>query len=112
MVDGTHDKYAMVVLSSNDENDCHSLHEVEVKEAEKTLHTNYRNADMRRLKLSTKANRAFSIWSNLETVTAPIAICVAKSDALHAHDDALKIAEILPNGEVVEVPSNQFMKQT
>ena len=57
---------------------------------------------------STKANRAFSIWPELETVTAPIAICVAESDALHAHDDALKIAEILPNGEVVEVPSNQF----
>ena len=67
-----------------------------------------KNADMRRLKLSTKANRAFSIWPELETVTAPVAICVAKSDALHAHDDALKIAESLPNGEVIEVPSNQF----
>ena len=67
-----------------------------------------KNADMRRLKLSTKANRAYSIWPNLENVIAPIAICVAKSDSLHAHDDALKIAEILPNGEIVEVPSNQF----
>jgi len=67
-----------------------------------------KNADMRRLKLSTKANRAYSIWQDLENVMAPIAICVAESDALHAHDDALKIAEILPNGEVIEVPSNQF----
>jgi hypothetical protein len=67
-----------------------------------------KNADMRRLKLSTKANRAYEIWPDLETVTASIAICVAESDALHAHDDALKIGEILPNGKIIEVPSNQF----
>ena len=53
----------------------------------------------------------YIIWDDLETITSPIAICVAKSDP-HAHDDALKIAENLPNGEVIEVPSNQFAHMT
>ena len=67
-----------------------------------------RNADMRRLKLSTRSNRAYSVWDGLQDITDPIAICVAKSDVLHAHDDAIRIAESLENGEVIEVVSNQF----
>ena len=67
-----------------------------------------RNADMRRLKLSTRSNRAYSVWDGLQDVAAPIAICVAKSDVLHAHDDAIRIADTLENGEVIEVVSNQF----
>ena len=41
-------------------------------------------------------------------VSIPVAICVAASDTLHTGDDSHSIADSLPNGDIVEVPSNQY----
>ena len=81
-----------------------------VKESEQYLR--YRRSilstDLKRLKLSTKANRGYTIWDGLERVQVPCAICIAASDTLHSSGEAERIAEKLPNGEIVEVSSNQF----
>ena len=65
------------------------------------------NADVRRLKLSMRANRRYTLWPDLETVSTPCAICVARSDTVHAHDDGLRMARVLANATLVEVASNQ-----
>ena len=81
-----------------------------VKETEQ--YTRYRRsimrADLKKLKLSTKANRGYAIWDGLEQVTIPCAICIASSDTLHSSGEAERIAKTLPHGEIIEVPSNQF----
>ncbi|HJN56105.1 MAG TPA: hypothetical protein QF646_06950 [Candidatus Poseidoniales archaeon] len=66
------------------------------------------SADLKRLKLSTKANRGYAIWEGLERVEIPCAICIAASDTLHSSGEAERIAETLPHGKIVEVQSNQF----
>lgn len=64
-------------------------------------------ADVRRLKMSMRANQQYVVWPDLETVSVPCAVCVAGSDTLHTHDDALRIARTLVKGTVIEVASNQ-----
>ena len=79
---------------------------------EKEQYIRYRrsmlSADLKRLKLSTKMNLGYTIWEGLEKVKVPCAICVAASDTLHGHGESERIAELLPRGEIIEVPSNQF----
>ena len=65
-------------------------------------------AHLLRLKRSVKANRRYDLPSNLDCISAPVAICVAASDTLHTGDDSHGIADSLPNGSIVEVPSNQY----
>ena len=65
-------------------------------------------AHLLRLKRSVKANRHYDLPSNLDRISAPVAICVAASDTLHTGDDSHGIADSLPNGSIVEVPSNQY----
>lgn len=65
-------------------------------------------AHLLRLKRSVKANRRYDLPSNLDCIPAPVAICVAASDTLHTGDDSHGIADSLPNGSIVEVPSNQY----
>jgi pimeloyl-ACP methyl ester carboxylesterase len=65
-------------------------------------------AHLLRLKRSLQANRRYDLPSSLDQISIPVAICLAQSDTLHAGDDSHKIADILPNGRVVEVPSNQY----
>ncbi len=65
-------------------------------------------AHLLRLKRSVKANRRYDLPSNLDRISAPVAICVAASDTLHTGDDSHGIADSLPNGSIVEVPSNQY----
>ncbi len=65
-------------------------------------------AHLLRLKRSVKANRRYDLPSTLDCISAPVAICVAASDTLHTGDDSHGIADSLPNGSIVEVPSNQY----
>ena len=65
-------------------------------------------AHLLRLKRSVKANRRYDLPPNLDCISAPVAICVAASDTLHTGDDSHGIADSLPNGSIVEVPSNQY----
>ena len=79
---------------------------------EKAQYIRYRrtllNANVLRLKRSVQANRRYDLPLNLENVRIPIAICVAASDTLHTGDDAQRIADELPKGRLLEVPSNQY----
>jgi pimeloyl-ACP methyl ester carboxylesterase len=65
-------------------------------------------AHLLRLKKSVQANRRYDLPANLERINAKIAICVAASDTLHTGTDSHGIADALPNGCLVEVPSNQY----
>ncbi len=65
-------------------------------------------AHLLRLKRSVQANRRYDLPSKLDQIVAPIAICVAASDTLHTGNDSHGIADDLPNGTLVEVPSNQY----
>ncbi len=65
-------------------------------------------AHLPRLKKSVQANRRYALPSDLGRVEIPVAICVAASDTLHTGDDSHTIADSLPMGRVVEVPSNQY----
>jgi len=65
-------------------------------------------AHLLRLKRSVQANRRYDLPDNLDRVQAKVAICVATSDTLHTGTDSHGIADALPNGSLVEVPSNQY----
>ena len=65
-------------------------------------------AHLPRLKKSVQANRRYALPAELDSVGIPVAICVAASDTLHTGDDSHSIADSLPKGSVVEVPSNQY----
>jgi len=65
-------------------------------------------AHLLRLKKSVQANRRYDLPANFERINAKIAICVAASDTLHTGTDSHGIADALPNGSLVEVPSNQY----
>ncbi len=65
-------------------------------------------AHLPRLKKSVQANRRYALSADMSRVEIPVAICVATSDTLHTGDDSHSIADSLPSGSVVEVPSNQY----
>jgi len=65
-------------------------------------------AHLLRLKRSVQANRRYDLPANLEKIDAKIAICVAASDTLHTGTDSHGIVDALPNGSLIEVPSNQY----
>lgn len=62
-----------------------------------------------RLKLSARAVLDYSLFPDLETVEAPVAIATAPSDTLHEGHDVERIVDRLPLGELVECPSNTYM---
>lgn len=62
-----------------------------------------------RLKLSARAVLGYSLFPDLETVRAPVAIATAPSDTLHEGHDVQRIVDRLPRGELVECPSNTYM---
>ncbi len=66
-------------------------------------------ADPVRLKLSARAVIDYSVWPELETATAPVAIAYASSDILHGEQEAKAIVDRLPKGRAVECPSNTYM---
>ena len=65
-------------------------------------------AHLLRLKRSLQANRRYDLPDNLDQIDARVAICVAASDTLHTGTDSHGIADALPSGSLVEVPSNQY----
>ena len=65
-------------------------------------------AHLLRLKRSLRANRRYDLPTRLDRIDAKVAICVAASDTLHTGTDSHGIADALPNGSLVEVPSNQY----
>ena len=65
-------------------------------------------AHLLRLKRSVQANRRYDLPTNLDRIDAHVAICIAESDTLHTGTDSHGIADVLPNGSLVEVPSNQY----
>ena len=65
-------------------------------------------AHLLRLKRSLQANRRYDLPTRLDRIDAKVAICVAASDTLHTGTDSHGIADALPNGSLVEVPSNQY----
>jgi len=65
-------------------------------------------AHLLRLKRSLQANRRYDLPNRLDRIGAKVAICVAASDTLHTGTDSHGIADALPNGSLVEVPSNQY----
>jgi pimeloyl-ACP methyl ester carboxylesterase len=68
-------------------------------------------ADPVRLKLSARAVLDYSVWPDLATVSAPVAIAYASSDKLHGEDEAKAIASGIPSGRAVRCPSNTYMHQ-
>ena len=66
------------------------------------------NANVLRLKRSVQANRRYDLPSELDKINIPVAVCVAASDTLHTGDDSHGIADRLPQGQLLEVPSNQY----
>ncbi len=65
-------------------------------------------AHLLRLKRSLQANRRYDLPTDFNRVSAKVAICVAASDTLHTGSDSHGIADALPHGTLVEVPSNQY----
>jgi hypothetical protein len=65
-------------------------------------------AHLLRLKKSVQANRHYDLPTNLDRIGAQVAICIAASDTLHTGTDSHGIADALPNGSLVDVPSNQY----
>jgi len=65
-------------------------------------------AHLLRLKRSLQANRRYDLPTHFDRIDAKVAICVAASDTLHTGTDSHGIADALPNGSLVEVPSNQY----
>jgi pimeloyl-ACP methyl ester carboxylesterase len=66
-------------------------------------------ADPGRLKLSAKAVAGYSVWSELETITSPVAIAFAPTDSLHDADEITEIVRRIPKGRAVECESNAYM---
>ena len=66
-------------------------------------------AHTKRLKLSARAVIGYSLFPELETVEAPVAVAYASTDTLHEGGDVRRIVETLPHGRAVECPSNTYM---
>ena len=68
-----------------------------------------KSAHPQRLKMSVKAAMDYKVWDDLETVSIPVALAYAPTDTLHPHDNILRMADMLPAGEVITCPTNRYM---
>ena len=66
-------------------------------------------AHPRRIKMSVKAAMKYKLWPDLETVQIPTALAYAPTDTLHSRGNIKKIAQILPNGQIITCPTNKYM---
>jgi len=67
------------------------------------------SAEPGRLKLSARAVVGYEVWPGLETITAPVAIAYAPTDALHDAGEVTEIVDRIPNGLAIECTSNAYM---
>jgi pimeloyl-ACP methyl ester carboxylesterase len=68
-----------------------------------------KTAHPRRIKLSVKAAMNYKLWPDLETVQIPTALAFAPTDKLHSKENIKKIAQALPNGQIITCPTNKYM---
>jgi len=68
-----------------------------------------KTAHPRRIKMSVKAAMKYKLWPDLETVQIPTALAFAPTDTLHSRDNIKKIAQTLPNGQIITCPTNKYM---
>ena len=68
-----------------------------------------KTAHPRRIKMSVKAAMKYKLWPDLETVQIPTALAYAPTDTLHSRDNIKKIAQTLPNGQIITCPTNKYM---
>jgi hypothetical protein len=69
-------------------------------------------AEPLRLKLSARAVVDYSVWSDLDTITVPVAIAFAPTDSLHGEEEVQAIVNAVPHGRAIECDSNQYMHDT
>jgi pimeloyl-ACP methyl ester carboxylesterase len=68
-------------------------------------------ADPLRLKLSARGVVGYTVWGDLETIGAPVAIAYAPTDTLHSEGEVKAILERMPGGVGVECPTNTYMHE-
>jgi pimeloyl-ACP methyl ester carboxylesterase len=66
-------------------------------------------ADPLRLKMSARAVVDYQVWTELESITAPVAIAFAPTDTLHGEQEVLGIVKKIPRGRAVACESNAYM---
>jgi pimeloyl-ACP methyl ester carboxylesterase len=66
-------------------------------------------ADPHRLKKTAQAAIGYTIWEDLETVAAPVAVTLASTDKLHAEEKIQRLVEKLPRGTLIPCESNRYM---
>ena len=64
--------------------------------------------DVPRMLLSARWNLRYSLPEDLSGIEMPCAVITASSDTLHDYSKVQRIADSIPNCEIIEVPSNQY----
>ena len=64
--------------------------------------------DVPRMLLSARWNLRYSLPEDLSGIEIPCAVMTASSDTLHDFGKVQRIADSIPNCEMIEVPSNQY----
>ncbi len=64
--------------------------------------------DVPRMLLSARWNLRYSLPEDLSGIEMPCAVMTASSDTLHDFSKVQRIADSIPNCEMIEVPSNQY----
>ncbi len=62
-----------------------------------------------RVKYSVKAALPYTVWQDVETVSAPVGIAFSDSDTLHTPENIERLLKTLPHGIEVRCPSNKYM---
>ena len=64
--------------------------------------------DVPRMLLSARWNLRYNLPEDLSGIEMPCAVITASSDTLHDFSKVQRIADSIPNCEIIEVPSNQY----
>ncbi len=62
-----------------------------------------------RVKYSVKAAFPYSVWQDIETVSAPVGVAFSDSDTLHTPENIERLLQTLPQGIEVRCPTNKYM---
>jgi hypothetical protein len=66
-------------------------------------------ANPHRLKKTAKSAIGYTIWQNLETISAHIAVTLASTDKLHTEKNIQRLTESLPRATIIRCESNRYM---